>query len=70
MMKIYFKNGSVITYDAGDYTDYKYDGKSFIVIYNNQWIGIYNMDCIGHIWIERADVDLASNNDCSCGETE
>ena len=27
-----------------EYTEYKYDGKCFIIIKEQQWVGIYNMD--------------------------
>lgn len=46
MLRIVFKNGDVITYGEDDYTDYSYDSKCFIVIKGQQWIGIYNMDCV------------------------
>lgn len=29
-----------------EYTDYKYDGKAFIIVRNGEWVGIYNMDSI------------------------
>jgi len=29
-----------------DYTDYNYNGKCFIIIKEQQWVGIYNMDHI------------------------
>lgn len=46
MIRITFKNGNVCTWNKDEYTDYKYDGKCFIVIYNEKWVGIYNMDGI------------------------
>ena len=46
MLRIVFKNGEVLTYDEGAFTDYSYDSKCFIVIRDKQWIGIYNMDCV------------------------
>lgn len=46
MIKITFKNGNICTWGKDEYTDYKYDGKCFIVIRNEQWVGIYNMDNI------------------------
>ena len=49
MLKITYKNGDAVTYEDHSYTDYSYDSKCFIVINNQQWIGIYNMDCISHI---------------------
>ena len=49
MIEIVFKNGDMANYKPEDYTDYKYDGKYFIVIYERQWIGVYNLDCIEYI---------------------
>lgn len=46
MIKITFKNGNICTWGKDEYTDYKYDGKCFIVIRDEQWVGIYNMDNI------------------------
>lgn len=44
MLEITFRNGDVRTYDIGSYTDYRYFGSVFVVIYENQWIGIYAMN--------------------------
>lgn len=46
MIKITLKNGNVCSWTKEEYTDYRYDGKCFIVINNEQWVGIYNMDNI------------------------
>lgn len=54
MIEIVFQNGNFVSYKPSDYTDYKYDRKYFIVIYEKQWIGLYNLDCIEYINIERA----------------
>ena len=51
MIKITYKNGEETWYEPQCYTEYKYDGKCFIVIYKKQWIGIYNMDCIASVQI-------------------
>ena len=40
-LEIAFKNA-----DDGDWDDYSYDGKVFIVKKNGTWVGLYNMDCI------------------------
>ncbi|MXP77219.1 hypothetical protein GN277_18105 [Lachnospiraceae bacterium WCA-9-b2] len=52
MIKIVFKNGRVDEWSKEEYSDYKYDGKCFIVIKDNQWIGFYNMDSITSITIK------------------
>lgn len=51
MIRITYKDGEEVWYGRQRYTEYKYDGKCFIVIYKNQWIGIYNMDCIASVQI-------------------
>lgn len=48
---IAFKNGDICHYSPDEYTDYRYDGKYFIVIRDKQWIGFYNLDCIEYIEI-------------------
>jgi len=54
MIEIVFTNGDMAHYGPTDYTDYKYDGKYFIVIDEKQWIGFYNLDCVEYIIVERA----------------
>lgn len=46
MIKITFKNGCTCKWKKKEWTDYKYDGKCFIVINKAQWVGIYNLDSI------------------------
>ena len=53
VIEIVFKNGDMAHYDPGMYTDYKYDGKYFIVMYEKQWIGFYNLDCVEYIEVMR-----------------
>lgn len=45
-LRIVLKNGSLAKWKPSHYTDYKYDGKCFIVIKGEKWVGIYNMDSI------------------------
>lgn len=52
MIKIVFQNGDMYTYAKDKYTDYKYDGKYFIVIRLEKWIGLFNLSCIEYIVIE------------------
>jgi len=54
MIEIVFKNGDMAHYKPEEYTDYRYDGKYFIVIFEKQWIGFYNLDAIEYIEVERA----------------
>lgn len=46
MIKITLKNGCVYRWKRKEYTDYKYDGRCFIVIRDKRWVGIYNLDSI------------------------
>ena len=46
MIKITLKNGCVCKWKRKEYTDYKYDGRCFIVIRDKRWVGIYNLDSI------------------------
>jgi len=49
VIEIVFRNGNMTHYSPNEYTDYKYDGKYFIVIREKQWIGFYNLDCVEYI---------------------
>lgn len=52
MIRIVFKNGSVAKWKKKEYTDYKYDGKVFIIIKDEQWVGFYNMDSVVSVIIK------------------
>lgn len=53
MIKIVFRNGDFDTWKENEYTDYKYDGKCFIVIKGEQWVGFYNINTITQITINK-----------------
>lgn len=53
IITIVFKNGDMVHYLPEEYTDYRYDGKYFIVIRDKQWIGFYNLDCVEYIEVGR-----------------
>ena len=68
MIEIVFKNGDMVHYKPDQYTDYRYDGKYFIVIYEKQWIGFYNLDCVEYIQCERSkDEDSEKVVACTIG---
>ncbi len=46
MIKIVFKNGQIAKWKKKEWTDYKYDGRCFIIIKDEKWVGLYNMDSI------------------------
>lgn len=52
MIKITLKNGDICKWKKKRWTDYKYDGKCFIIIKDEQWVGIYNLDNIISIVIK------------------
>lgn len=56
-IEIVFRNGDMCHYKPDDYTDYKYDGKYFIVIKDKQWIGFYNLDCVEYIEVSAMEED-------------
>lgn len=45
---IKFKNGDLAKYKPSEYTDYYYDKKCFVVIKDQRWIGIYNIDDLSY----------------------
>jgi len=49
MIKIVCCNGDVFEWKDSEYTDYKYDGKCFIVIKDDKWVGFYNLDSVRYI---------------------
>lgn len=49
MIEIVMRNGEMAHYKPDEYTDYKYDGKYFIVIRDKKWIGFFNLDCVLYI---------------------
>ena len=50
-------------YSPSEYTDYKYDGKYFIVIYEKQWIGFYNLDCVEYIEVSSIEAAEKGNGE-------
>ena len=57
MIEIVFNNGDMMTYQHNEYTDYRYDGKYFIVLQGKKWIGFYNLRYIEYITIGRGNAD-------------
>ena len=51
MIIITTKDGYEAKWKNGEYTDYCYDGKCFIVIKNYKRVAFYNIDCIKSIII-------------------
>lgn len=53
MIQITMMNGVYNEWKPQQYTDYMYDGKCFIIMRDAQWVGIYNMDAVRMITIDR-----------------
>lgn len=56
MIKIYLSNGDVVTWERNEYTRYEYINRCFVVINGFQWVGIYNME-----WVVRVEIDKDNN---------
>lgn len=52
MITITFINGTGYVWEKECYTDYKYDGKTFLIYYDEKVVGIYNTDCVASIVIK------------------
>lgn len=44
MIKITMPNSQIVKWHKNEYTDYRYDGKFFIIICADKWVGFYNLD--------------------------
>jgi len=53
MIQITMNNGCYDEWKQDQYTDYMYDCKCFIIIKDEQWVGIYNMDSVRRIVVDR-----------------
>ena len=51
-IKILMSNSDEIKWTAEQWDDYKYDGKFFIIIKNDLWVGFYNLDKVVSIVID------------------
>ena len=67
MIKITMANGNVVTWGEEAYTDYKYDGKFFIIIQDGQWVGFYNLAHVFSVEVF-SDSDAHETNE-PCGDT-
>ena len=51
-IKIAMKNSKQVVWEKGEWDDYLYDGKFFIVKKNNVWVGFYNLDKVVSIIVQ------------------
>lgn len=49
MLRIVLKDGSIREYHNNEFTDYQWQKEIFIVINVNQWIAIFNWDCVREV---------------------
>ena len=43
---ITMKSSTEAVWNKGEWDDYHYDGKCFVIKKDGSWVGIYNMDCV------------------------
>lgn len=53
MIQITMMNGIYDEWKPEQYTDYMYDGRCFIIMRGEQWVGIYNMDAVRRIVVDK-----------------
>ena len=53
MIQITMDNGIYDEWKPEQYTDYMYDGRCFIITKDEQWVGIYNLDSVRRIVIDK-----------------
>lgn len=56
MLRIILKDGGILEYKDDEYTDYNWKKEAFIVINGNQWIAMFNWECV------KAVLYLGENN--------
>lgn len=52
MIKIILSNSKNVIWKEHEYDDYLYDGKFFVIIKDNKWIGFYNLDKVVSISVQ------------------
>ena len=53
MLKIMLTNGDVRKWTEKEYTDYDIKGRFFVVLFNEQWVGMYALDHIISVDVDR-----------------
>ncbi len=53
MIQITMMNGTYNEWNPEQYTDYMYDGRCFIIMRGVQWVGIYNIDAVRSIVVDK-----------------
>lgn len=55
MIKILLTNGETRKWSKGEFTEYDIKGRFFVVIDNEQWVGMYALDSIVSVEVEKED---------------
>lgn len=53
MIKITLTNGDVREWERNEYTEYDIKGRFFVVLYEDQLVGMYAMDSIVSVEVDR-----------------
>lgn len=53
MIVITMINGNVIKWENDEYTDYECRDQWFYIIYNDAYVGYYNMNCVSDITVNK-----------------
>ena len=53
MITILLSNGECVQWKAKEYTDYDIKGRFFVIIDDDQWVGMYALDQIVFVEVEK-----------------
>lgn len=53
MIKITLTNGDVRKWERNEYTEYDIKGRFFVVLYEDQWVGMYAMNSVVSVEVDR-----------------
>ncbi len=53
MIEIMLDNGDVRKWNKGEYTEYDIKGRFLVIINDDQWVGMYALDRIVSVEVER-----------------
>lgn len=49
MLRIVLKDGSIREYRHNEFTDYDWRKEVFVVLHGNQWIAMFNWECVKEV---------------------
>ena len=59
MIEITLTSGDVRKWDKDEYTEYDIKGRFFVILNNEQWVGMYALDSIVSVEVEVEESDEA-----------